>query len=475
MSLLKRIENGQSQQPSPGAPAAPAAGADPRAAAASRMGTLSARRVTPPGAAQRDTYYDLKTRVQNKLLAELDPSMDVSQTAEVRRTIEELFESILTEEKIVLSRPERRRLFEQIVAEILGLGPIEPLLGDETITEVMVNGAKNIYIERNGKIYREPAAFESDDHLMRIIDRIVAPLGRRIDESSPYVDARLPDGSRVNAVIPPISLVGPTLTIRKFAKNPITVEQLIEFGTITPEAIEFLKACVIAKINMVISGGTGSGKTTLLNVLSQFIPPDERIITIENAAELQLRQEHVVTLESRPPNIEGRGEVTIQNLVVNSLRMRPDRIIVGEIRDEAALDMLQAMNTGHDGSMTTAHSNSPRDTLSRIETMTLMAGMELPVRAIREQIASAIELVVHLERLRDGTRKVTHIAEIQGMEGDVITMMDIFVFEQTGLENGRVIGRLRPTGLRPRFMDKVEAAGLHLPASIFGVGERMRY
>jgi pilus assembly protein CpaF len=435
----------------------------------------AARRVAPPGAERRDTYYDLKTRVQNKLLAELDPSMDISQTAEVRRTIEELFENILTEEKIVLSRPERRRLFEQIVAEILGLGPIEPLLADETITEVMVNGAKNIYIERAGKIFREPVSFESDDHLMRIIDRIVAPLGRRIDESSPYVDARLPDGSRVNAVIPPISLVGPTLTIRKFAKNPITIEQLVEYGTLTPESIEFLKACVVSKINTVISGGTGSGKTTLLNVLSQYIPSDERIITIENAAELQLRQEHVVTLESRPPNIEGRGEVTIQNLVVNSLRMRPDRIIVGEIRDEAALDMLQAMNTGHDGSMTTAHSNSPRDTLARIETMTLMAGMELPVRAIREQIASAIQLVVHLERLRDGSRKVTHVCEIQGMEGDVITMTDIFVFEQTGLEDGRVIGRLRPTGLRPKFMDKLEASGIHLPASIFGVGERMRY
>ncbi len=401
--------------------------------------------------------------------------MDVSQTAEVRRTIEELFEQILAEEKIVLSRPERRRLFEQIVAEILGLGPIEPLLADETITEVMVNGAKNIYIERGGKIYREPASFESDDHLMRIIDRIVAPLGRRIDESSPYVDARLADGSRVNAVIPPISLVGPALTIRKFAKNPITVEQLIDYGTITPETIEFLKAAVISKINMVISGGTGSGKTTLLNVLSQYIPSDERIVTIENAAELQLRQEHVVTLESRPPNIEGRGEVTIQNLVVNSLRMRPDRIIVGEIRDEAALDMLQAMNTGHDGSMTTAHSNSPRDTLARIETMTLMAGMDLPTRAIREQIASALQLIVHLERLRDGTRKITHVAEIQGMEGDVITMTDIFVFEQTGLEDGKVIGRLRPTGLRPKFMDQIEQSGIHLPASIFGVGDRSMY
>jgi pilus assembly protein CpaF len=400
--------------------------------------------------------------------------MDVSQTADVRRTIEELFENILAEEKIVLSRPERRRLFEQIVAEILGLGPIEPLLADDGITEIMVNGAKQIYIERAGKIHREPASFESDDHLMRIIDRIVAPLGRRIDESSPYVDARLPDGSRVNAVIPPISLVGPTLTIRKFARNPITVEQMIGYGTLTSESVEFLKASVIARINMVISGGTGSGKTTLLNVISQYIPGDERIITIENAAELQLRQEHVVTLESRPPNIEGRGEVTIQNLVVNSLRMRPDRIIVGEIRAEEALDMLQAMNTGHEGSMTTAHSNSPRDTLARIETMTLMAGMDLPVRAIREQISSALELVVHLERLRDGTRKVTHIAEIQGMEGDIITMTDIFVFEQTGFEDGKVIGRLRPTGLRPRFIDKIEQSGINLPASIFGVGDRVR-
>jgi len=465
MSLLKRIEKGQADQ-------APFAQDDQGNGAPAG---LSPRKVAPPGAAQRGTYLDLKTRVQNKLLAELDPSMDVSQTVEVRRTIEELYENILAEERIVLSRPERRRLFEQIVAEILGLGPIEPLLADDTITEVMVNGAKNIYIERGGKIYRHSATFESNEHLMRIIDRIVAPLGRRIDESSPYVDARLPDGSRVNAVIPPISLVGPILTIRKFSKNPITIEQLIDYGTINAEVVEFCKAAVIAKINIIISGGTGSGKTTLLNVFSQYIPPDERIVTIENAAELQLRQEHVVTLESRPPNIEGRGEVTIQNLVVNSLRMRPDRIIVGEIRAEEALDMLQAMNTGHEGSMTTAHSNSPRDSLSRIETMTLMAGMDLPIRAIREQIASALELVIHLSRMRDGTRKVTHVTEIQGMEGDIITMTDIFIFEQTGLEDGRVIGRLRPTGLRPKFMDKIEAAGIHLPASIFGVGERVRY
>lgn len=387
----------------------------------------------------------------------------------------ELFEQILNEENIVLSRPERQRLFEQITAEILGFGPLQPLLDDESITEIMVNGPKNIYVERKGKIVRVPVTFEGNDHVMRIIDRIVAPLGRRIDEASPYVDARLPDGSRVNAVIPPISLVGPTLTIRKFSKTPITIEQMVQYGSITPEAVEFLKACVVSRLNIVISGGTGSGKTTLLNVLSGFIPADERILTIENAAELQLRQEHVVTLESRPANIEGRGEITIRQLVVNALRMRPDRIVVGEIRDEAALDMLQAMNTGHDGSMTTAHSNSPRDTLSRLETMTLMAGMELPVRAIREQISAAVDLVCHQERMRDGTRKVVNITEVSGMEGDVITTTDIFVFEQTGMENGRIMGRLRPTGLRPKFMEKIEEAGIHLPPTIFGVGSSRRY
>jgi pilus assembly protein CpaF len=470
VSLLKRIEQGQANS-SNNAKHTPGGGGD-----TARLGPMQGRRVIPPGVnSQRDTYLDLKVRVQNRLLAELDPSMDITQVAEVRSTIQELFEQILNEENIVLSRPERHRLFEQIAAEILGFGPLQPLLEDDTITEIMVNGAKNIYIERKGKIQRVPLSFESDEHVMRIIDRIVAPLGRRIDESSPYVDARLPDGSRVNAVIPPISLVGPVITIRKFFKNPITIEQLIEFGSITPEALQFLKACVEARLNIVISGGTGSGKTTLLNILSQFIPYDERIVTIENAAELQLRQEHVVTLESRPPNIEGKGEVTIRQLVVNALRMRPDRIIVGEIRDEAALDMLQAMNTGHDGSMTTAHSNGPRDTLARIETMALMAGMELPVRAIREQIASAIDLVIHQERMRDGTRKVVKITEVSGMEGDVITMTDIFSFEQTGYEEGKVIGRLRPTGLRPKFIDKIEAAGIHLPATIFGIGERRRY
>jgi pilus assembly protein CpaF len=480
MSLLKRIEQGQGKPAQPNEPsqAAPSgAGAPPSAPASpSRLVNLGARRVAAPGVSpQKDTYLDLKTRVQNRLLSELDPSMDISRVNDVRATIQDLFEQILTEENIVLTRPERHRLYEQIAAEILGLGPLQPLLDDDTITEVMVNGFKNIYIERAGKIIRVPVSFETDEHVMRIIDRIVSPMGRRIDESSPYVDARLPDGSRVNAVIPPISLVGPVLTIRKFFKNPITLDQLIQFGSITQEALQFLKACVESRLNIIISGGTGSGKTTLLNILSQFIPSDERIVTIENAAELQLRQEHVVTLESRPPNIEGKGEVTIRQLVINALRMRPDRIIVGEIRDEAALDMLQAMNTGHDGSMTTAHSNSPRDTLARLETMTMMAGMELPVRAIREQVASAIDLVVHQERLRDGTRKVVNITEVSGMEGDVITMTDIFVFEQTGYENGKVVGRLRPTGLRPKFIDKIEASGIHLPASIFGIGERRRY
>jgi pilus assembly protein CpaF len=456
MSLLKRIEQGNSSTTESGNGTTRPSGFNPR------------RLTGQGGPAVRDPFADLKIRVQNRLLAELDPSMDITKVQEVRNTILVLYEQVLAEENIILSRPEKHRLFEQIIADILGFGPLQPLLEDESITEVMVNGARQIYIERSGKILRVPVAFESDDHVMRIIERIVAPLGRRVDESSPYVDARLPDGSRVNAVIPPISLIGPVLTIRKFAKNPITVEQLVQFGTITQDVLVFLKACVESRLNIIISGGTGSGKTTLLNILSSFIPADERILTVENAAELQLRQEHVVTLESRPANIEGRGEVTIRQLVINALRMRPDRIIVGEIRDEAALDMLQAMNTGHDGSMTTAHSNSPRDSLSRIETMALMAGMELPMRAIREQISSALDLVVHQERLKDGTRKVVAVSEVSGMEGDIITMTDLFVFDQSGYENGKVIGRLRPTGLRPKFLEKIEAAGVHLPNSVFG-------
>jgi pilus assembly protein CpaF len=463
MSILKRLQ-GNEQQPLGGTD-------NPQSDSSMQSRRISTSATSKP----QEAFYNLKTRVQNKLLIGLDPSIDVTKMVEMRKTIQEEFEKILSEENIVLSRPERARLFEKIAAEILGFGPIQPLLEDETITEIMINGPKNIYVERKGKIVRVPLSFESNAHVMQIIDRIVAPLGRRVDESSPLVDARLPDGSRVNAIIPPISLIGPCLTIRKFSKNPITIDQLVSFGSISAECVEFLRACVVSRLNIIISGGTGSGKTTLLNVLSSFIPSDERIITVENAAELQLRQEHVVTLESRPSNIEGKGEITIRQLVINTLRMRPDRIIVGEIRDEAALDMLQAMNTGHEGSMTTAHSNSPRDTLARIEVMTLMAGMDLPIRAIREQISSAINLIVHQERIRDGTRRVTHISELTGMEGDVITMTDLFVFEQTGYEEGRVIGRLRPTGLRPKCMEKIETAGIHLPATIFSSSDRKKY
>jgi pilus assembly protein CpaF len=457
VSLLRRIESGQP---------------DGSIDQPSKLQQLREQR--SPTMGTKDAYTELKNRIQQRLIAELDPSMDVSQNTEMRSTIQEMFETMLLEEQIVLTRSEKQRLFEQIVAEILGYGPLEHYLNLEGITEIMVNGPKNIYIEQAGKIIKVNETFDDNEHLMRIIERIVAPLGRRIDEGSPMVDARLPDGSRVNAVIPPISLVGPSLTIRIFAKTPLTVDNLLEFGTITREAVEFLKACVIAKVNLIISGGTGSGKTTLLNILSTFIPDGERIVTIENAAELQLRQEHIVTLEARPANIEAKGEVTIRDLVVNSLRMRPDRIIVGEVRSGEALDMLQAMNTGHEGSMTTLHANAPRDMLSRLETMVLMAGMDLPHRAIREQIASAVDLVVHEDRMRDGTRKVTSISEIQGLEGDVITMSEIYRFEQTGFEDGKVIGRLRPSGLRPKFMYKIQEAGIMLPPSIFGIGTRGR-
>jgi pilus assembly protein CpaF len=475
MSLLRRIEKGGGNTGGSGGgnEQPPAGSGDAGSGDESRLAAMRSRNQAVVGRGNFRTdnsYVDLKVRVQNRLLSELDQSMDLTRKNEVRAHIEELFNAILAEESMVLARAERQRLFEAIVAEILGFGPLEPLLSDETVTEIMVNGPKNVFIERKGNITRANTTFEDDEHVMRILDRIVAPLGRRVDESSPLVDARLPDGSRVNAVIRPISLVGPTITIRKFFKKPLTVEDLIRYGSITKEIIEFLRASIISRLNMIISGGTGSGKTTLLNVLSGFIPNDERIVTIENAAELQLRQEHVVTLESRPPNIEGKGQITIQDLVVNSLRMRPDRIVVGECRAGEALDMLQAMNTGHDGSLTTAHSNSPRDTIARLEVMCLMAGMDLPVRAIREQIASAIDAIIHQERLRDGTRKVVKITEVQGMEGDMITMSDIFEFEQTGVEGGKIVGRIRPTGIRPKFTDRIEASGIYLPPSVFGVG-----
>jgi pilus assembly protein CpaF len=416
----------------------------------------------------RESFREAKFRVQNRLINELDPKLDLTNQVEVRRQIEALFGTIADEEGLALTRAERVRMLEQITDEILGLGPLEPLLRDETLTEVMVNGPQQVYIERDGKLELTNVTFQNDEHVMKIIQRIIAPIGRRVDESSPMVDARLADGSRVNAIIPPLSLVGPVITIRKFAATPYTVDDLVRFGTATPEMFEFLEACVKARLNIFVSGGTGSGKTTMLNILSSFIPDDERIVTIEDAAELQLRQEHVVTLEARPSNIEGKGAIPIRELVRNALRMRPDRIIVGECRSAEALDMLQAMNTGHDGSMSTGHANTPRDMLSRLETMVLMAGMDLPLRAIREQISSAVDLIVHQNRLKDGTRKITNITEVQGMEGEVIVMQDVFVFEQTGFNEGKIEGRLKPTGIRPHFVERFEVAGIHLPPNIFG-------
>ncbi len=414
--------------------------------------------------------YMIRERVQRRLLTEADGEVDLTHIPQMHQMIESLFNKVLTEENLLYTRAVRQRLLDWVIADILGFGPLEPLLQEPTITEVMANGYDTVYIERYGKIERTKVVFENEGHLMRIIDRIVAPLGRRVDESSPMVDARLPNGYRVNVIIPPLSLSGPMLTIRKFAQTPYTAQDLVANGTLSTPLVSFMKACVEARVNVVISGGTGSGKTTLLNVISAFIPGHERIITIEDIAELQLKQEHVGRLEKRPPNVEGKGEVTIRQLVINSLRMRPDRIIVGEARGGEALDMLQAMNTGHDGSMTTIHSNSPRDTLRRIETMVLMAGFELPLRAIREQVSSAIELIIHMERLRDGTRKVVHVAEVQGMEGDTILMQDLFLFDQTGIQNGRVMGSLKSTGLRPKFADKFAINNIELPADIFNVG-----
>ncbi len=463
MSLLRRIEN---TAPPPGG--APGAAPPPPNGAETTTRRPPVQPTLRP-AAQDSKWDELKTRVQNKLVSELDPKLDLANLEEVKRTIEEKFQQTLEEEGVTVTRLERQNLFEQIVAEILGHGPIEPLLQDDTISEVMVNGPKSVWIEQAGKLRRTNITFQDNDHVMRVIDRILSRVGRRCDESVPYADARLPDGSRVNVIIPPCSLVGPVITIRKFKRNPLTVDDMLRFGTYTPELVELLKACVQARLNIIVSGGTGTGKTVQLNIMSSFIPNDERIITIEDAAELQLRQEHVISLEARPPNIEGKGAVTIRDLVRNALRMRPERIVVGECRGGEAFDMLQAMNTGHEGSMTTLHANSPRDALRRLETLVLQAGMDLPLRAIRETIASAVHLIIQLERMKDGSRKVVNVTEVQGMEGDVIVMQDLFIFEQTGYEGGKVLGRLRPTGIRPKFMDKIEALGINLPPEIFGV------
>ena len=411
-------------------------------------------------------FFLIRNAVQNELInnSKNETSTD---TEKLMLMIEDSFNEVLEEENILYNHTTRSQMLEWVIADIVGHGPIEPLLKDEEITEIMVNGFDQIFIERNGMIEPTPVKFENEAHLMRVIDRIVSRIGRRVDESSPMVDARLQNGYRVNATIPPLSLSGPILTIRKFATKPFTVQDLISNATMTVELANFLRGCVEARINLVVSGGTGSGKTTLLNVLSSFIPLGERVITIEDTAELQLFQPHVIRLEKRPPNIEGKGEITIRQLVVNALRMRPDRIVVGEVRSGEALDMLQAMNTGHDGSMTTVHSNGPRDALRRIETMVLMAGMELPLKAIREQVASSIELVVHQERMKDGTRKIVKVSEVQGMEGDTLVMQDLFEYNQTNIINGVVQGKHVATGLRPQFMKKLIASGIQLPDNVF--------
>jgi pilus assembly protein CpaF len=420
-----------------------------------------------------DPYAELKSRVHHACIAKLGPELF---TAEATGDLSERVLRAVTEQlaldRTPLTREERRQLVREITDDILGYGPLEPLLRDDSVTEVMVNSADRIYIERAGKIELTPTSFVDDAHLLRIIDKIVSQVGRRVDESSPMVDARLPDGSRVNAIIPPLSLRGPTLTIRKFSRDPYTMDDLINFGSLTPKAAHFLAACVQGKLNVLVSGGTGTGKTTTLNALSAFIPGDERIVTIEDAAELQLQQEHVITLEARPPNIEGQGEVKIRELVRNALRMRPDRIIVGEVRGPETLDMLQAMNTGHEGSLTTIHANSPRDALSRLETLVLTAGVDLPLRAIREQVASAFDLLIQITRLVDGSRRISHVTEVLRMESDVITLQDIFMAKPPDEETAaaqviRLLSPLSCTGLKPHFLEKIAAHGVSLPSNFF--------
>ena len=455
MSLLRRLERTQ--------PDADDVGRGPLVVVSSTAPVVSARVTSRAG-----SLRDIRHRLHEEAIAAFDSLFDGPATG-LRAKIEGMVDGIIAQQALSVTRDERRRLIDEMLNEITGFGPIEPLLRDESITEVMVNGPKRIYVERNGKIERVDVHFLNDEHVRQIIDRIIAPMGRRIDESSPRVDARLPDGSRVNAIIKPLSLVGPVITVRKFSTKPFTVADLIGFGTATAEMFDFIKACVEARLNIFVSGGTGSGKTTTLNVLSSFIPDGERIVTIEDAAELQLRQSHVITLESRPSNLEGQGEITIRHLLRNAMHMRPDRIIVGECRSGEALDMIQAMTTGHDGSLSTGHANTPRDMLRRLETMVLMTGYELPLRAIREQIASAVDLIVHTARLKDGSRRIVNITEVYGIDDDEILTQDIFAFEQTGFRDGKVEGVLKPTGFRPTFMSAFKANGVELPAGEFGI------
>jgi pilus assembly protein CpaF len=428
------------------------------------------KRKSPRAVRAGDSFQDLKTRIHRKLIERLDPDLLENVEREtLKEQIRPILESLLAEEGVFLSLDDRERLIREINNETFALGPIEPYFHDPDVADILVNGPSQVYIERFGKLELTGTSFKDDAHLLQIIDRIVSRIGRRIDESSPYVDARLPDGSRVNAIIPPLSLDGPMLSIRRFGVNVLGINDLLRLGTLTPEMAEVLKACVKARLSMLISGGTGSGKTTLLNILSAFIPNDERILTIEDSAELQLQQPHVVRLETRPPNIEGKGQVTQRDLVRNALRMRPDRIIVGEVRGPEVMDMLQAMNTGHEGSLTTLHSNSTRDALTRLETLMLMAGVNIPDTAMREMMSSALDLIVQVARLSDGTRKITSISEIVGMESDVISMQEVFLFEKTGVgERGEILGRFRSTGVRPRFAERLKIAGIELQASMFG-------
>jgi len=473
MSLLERIQAKQGEMAASAGPTEEAAAEDHALRAPKKDLVATFRdlrrgetpvRVNAKEPKRVNKHQELKNRLHKRILEELQDSP----VEDIIPKLDAMAIEIIKEEETFRGSIDRKRVVDELVNDLTGYGPINPLLLDADVSEVMVNGPEQVYVERSGKLELTDVQFRDNEHVMSVIERIVAPLGRRIDESSPMVDARLPDGSRVNVIIPPLALNGPTITIRKFSQDPFTMEDLIRFGTLSEEMATFLDACVKARLNVFVSGGTGSGKTTTLNVLSACIPSDERIVTIEDAAELKLWQEHVVSLESRPPNMEGKGAVTIRDLVRNSLRMRPERIIVGEVRGGEALDMLQAMNTGHDGSLATGHSNSPRDMISRLETMVLMAGIDLPVKAIREQIAGALDLIIQQTRLKDGSRKITHITEVQGMEGDTVVLQDIFVFEQIGIDQaGRIIGKLVPTGVRPKFYERLETSGIYIPPTVF--------